>query len=308
MTDKIKSANDIFAVVLVGGKGKRLRPLSTNARPKAFLSITKDRKTMFRVTVDRIRKIIPPVRILVSANASHAALIKKDFPGLRNENLLLEPVSRNTAPAIGFAARAIKERHPNAIMVIIPADQYILDEKKYLDAIKRGAAFARDNDSLVLLALRPAFASTGFGYVKVAKSQFKVQGSRFKGKDIYKVKKFVEKPNLETARRFIKDGRFFWNAGAFIFSANSLLRAMAKFAPDIFSLIMQLDGERNGRVYRKFPDISIDYALMERADNIYCVKGGYRWRDVGSFEALRDVLRMESRDFTEKNGKITRIL
>jgi len=290
--------NNVFAVILVGGKGKRLRPLSTDARPKAFLPVTRGHRTMFRATVDRIKKIIPAENILISANKAHAGLVKGDFPQIRRDNLILEPVSRNTAPAIGLAAMALKKRVKNAVMVVIPADQYIVDEKKYLDAIKKGMAFAANNDSLVALALRPTFPSTGFGYIKV----------RSKLKDVYKAARFVEKPSLSTANRFVRDPRYLWNAGAFVFSANSILKAIREFAPDIFSLLVQIDSGNINKLYKKFPDISVDYAVMERSDNIYCVKGDYRWRDIGSFEALKEVLGLESVDFIEKGGKVVKIL
>lgn len=253
---------------------------------------------MFRATVDRIKKIIPAENILISANKAHAGLVKGDFPQIRRDNLILEPVSRNTAPAIGLAAMALKKRVKNAVMVVIPADQYIVDEKKYLDAIKKGMAFAANNDSLVALALRPTFPSTGFGYIKV----------RSKLKDVYKAARFVEKPSLSTANRFVRDPRYLWNAGAFVFSANSILKAIREFAPDIFSLLVQIDSGNINKLYKKFPDISVDYAVMERSDNIYCVKGDYRWRDIGSFEALKEVLGLESVDFIEKGGKVVKIL
>lgn len=282
------ATSNVYAVILVGGKGKRLRPLSTNARPKAFLSVTKDRKTMFRVTLDRIKKIVPKGNILVCANKAHAGLVKKDFPDIRKGNLILEPISRNTAPAIALAANLLTRQARDAVMVVLPADQYILDEDKYLDTIKAGVEFAADNNALMVLGLKPVYPATGFGYVKV----------NSKRKNILKVERFTEKPDLKTAKRFVKDGRYFWNAGAFVFKADAILSAIEKFAPAIC----------NAKSYRLMPDISIDYAVMEKADNIYCVKGTYRWQDIGSFEALRKVLRRESRRFIEKNKKITKIL
>lgn len=301
----IPNTKHVFAIILVGGKGKRLRPLSTDARPKAFLSITKDRKTMFKVTLDRIRKIIPSGNILVSANKAHARLIKSDFPNINKDNLIFEPVSRNTAPAIILAATLLKNRRGDAIMVVVPADQYIVDEKKYLDSIKEAISFAADNDSLVILALKPTYPATGFGYVKIKPT---AQSPKLKASGIYKVEKFTEKPNLATARRFLKEGKYFWNAGAFVFGANSILKAISNFAPEIFSLVVQMNKTNRNRLYKEFPDISIDYAVMEKADNIYCVKGSYRWRDIGSFEALKEVLQKESRDFIEKKGKIIKII
>lgn len=296
------SVKDVYAVILVGGKGKRLRPLSTDARPKAFLSVTRDRKTLFRRTLDRIRKVIPRYHILVSANASHARLVKKDFPQLTKENLLLEPVSRNTAPAIAYAASVLRGRHGSATMVVLPSDQYTRDEKKYIGAIKKGIDFVRDNkEALIVLGVKPAFPSTAFGYVKIS-TLYPLPSA----KEIYKVEQFVEKPGIDAAKKYMRSGNYLWNAGAFIFNTDVILDNFKRHAPRIYDGVN--DVSRIKTIYKTLPDISIDYAMMERADDIYCVKGAYGWQDLGSFDALKDVLRDESRRFIMKGEKIIKIL
>jgi len=295
----------VYAVILVGGKGKRLRPLSSSARPKAFLSVTKDRKTMFTRTVDRIKKMIPASDIVIVANKLHSLLVKIDFKQLEERNLVLEPISRNTAPAIALAAFTLEKMDHDAIMVVLPADQYIkdeIDEGRYLDSIKRGLDFIETNDNAILvLGLRPTFPSTQFGYIK---TRDKRQETR--DKNIYKVERFVEKPGLATARKYVESKKYLWNTGTFIFKADVILRTIKRFAPKIYN---GLKGHGNlSTSYKRLPDISIDYAVMEKAGNIFCVKGEYRWQDMGSFDSLKIILRGESRRFVESGDKILKIL
>lgn len=291
---------EVYAVILVGGKGKRLKPLSTNSKPKAFLSVTKNKKTMFRNTVDRISNIIPSENIFVVANKAHARLVKRDFPNISKENLLLEPISRNTAPAIALAAKTLRDRFEDVVMVVIPTDQYVMDEHKYLDSIKKGIKFVSKNRAaLIALGVKPAFPSTELGYIRV-------QGKGLMGQGIYKAERFVEKPDLKTAKKYLKSKRYLWNAGAFIFSTHAILKAFKIFARDIFNGLKEPDNIT--KRYKTLPDISIDYAVMEKADNIYCVKGSYRWQDMGSFESLKTILKREKRKFVLKNGKIVKIL
>jgi len=294
---------DVFVVILVGGKGKRLRPLSTDAKPKAFLSVTKDRRTMFRRTLDRAGKITPTSNIIVAANARHEALVRKDFPGIKKSNLILEPVSRNTGPAVAVAASILKKRCANAVMLVMHSDQYVIGERGYLDSIGLGVDFIRSRKAAIaIIGTRPSFASTELGYIKTQHAST----DSTQHENIYKVSRFVEKPDARTANQYLESGDYLWNAGVFIFRPETILGAFKKHAPDIYGLAVRAAGI--GDTYEKMPDISIDHAVLEKASGIYCVMGSYRWLDLGSFENLHEVLERESRDFVLKDGKIIKIL
>lgn len=288
--------NNVYVVILIGGKGKRLRPLSTDEKPKAFLSVTKDRKTMFRRTVLRAERLVPLSRIVVVANSANRANVKRDMPLLGKDNVFLEPVSRNTAPAIALAAYNLERRAGDCIMVVLPTDQYIIDEAGYIAALKKGVDFIRRHeDAIVIFGQKPTYAATGFGYIRVEAGRGRIA----------KVEQFTEKPDLKTAKKYLKSGRYLWNISTFIFKTNNILRAFKEFAPDI---LHGLKDEIDPAAYGKMPDISIDYAIMEKASGVYCVKSDCGWQDMGSFDALRKVLKREGRKFTETGGKITKII
>lgn len=292
---------NVYVVVLIGGKGKRLRPLSTNAKPKAFLSVTRDRLTMFGRTVRRARRITSPGRIVAVANRAHLRLVRRDVPGFDRKNLLLEPVSRNTAPAIALAARTIAKRASgDAVIAVLPTDQYIVDEGRYVAAVKRGIAFVRGHGGeLVVLGHTPSYPATQFGYIRTAR--------RPPASGVCRVSRFVEKPGLAAARRYVRSGRYLWNTGAFIFRAGAALDLFKEHAPAIYRVLGP--ARRVSRAsYARLPDVSFDYAIAEKARAIHCVAGSYRWQDMGTFESLRGVLRREGRAFVERGGKITRIL
>jgi len=290
----------IYAVILVGGAGKRLKPLSTDERPKAFLSVTRDRETMFAGTLKRIGRIIPEKMTLVVANKKHIRLVKKDFPKILKLNLIAEPFSRNTAPAITAAALALEKIDPAAIMVVMASDQYIIDDREYNGAICRGIDFVKDNTAaIVTLGVRPDFPSTEFGYIKICNAQLS-------GSGIFKAKKFVEKPGLKLAEKYLESGDYLWNTGPFIFTADAFLDAIKEHAP---AVAKAFSGEGSlTKIYENTPDISIDHAVMERSKNVYCVKGDYRWQDIGSFDSLKTILKREARKFIGKDEKVIRIL
>lgn len=295
-----------YVVVLVGGKGRRLRPLSTAAVPKAFLSITKDRKTLFRKTLDRVNGLVPAKDTVVIANRAHNKLVRKDFPAIADENLILEPVSRNTAPAITLAASILEKRSPGAIMVVLPTDHYITEKERFAPALRRGIAFVKTNrEAMLVIGVKPRYPSAHFGYIKMEGASPVKKSAHNAARGIVKVQRFVEKPDRKTAEKYLKTGDYLWNTGAFIFSAAALLKAVKKFSPGVYNSIMG-SGDI-GKVYRNVPDISIDYAVMEKARNVYCLAADYEWHDLGGFESLIKILTREKREFSLRGGKVVSI-
>lgn len=298
-----------YAVILAGGVGKRLFPLSKPSLPKPFLSVTKDNKTIFRKTIDRIKKIIPERNIAVVASRRSSRLVKNNFPNISKDNLLLEKVPRNTAPAIALAALALKNRCPDTIMIVLPADHYIGYERAYLNTIEKGIDFVdRNPNALVTVGLKPIFPATGYGYIRIEGRPPYLKPCRAGGsrRKIYKVAGFIEKPDIKTAEKFLKDGTYLWNTGTFIFKAATFLDAIRTFASDIYGGLKDL--RKIDERYETLPNISVDYAIMEKANNIYCIEGYYLWEDIGSFDSLKKVLSIEGKRFVEKDGKVVRIL
>lgn len=296
--DQRPTTSNTYAVILAGGKGRRLRPLSTDARPKAFLSVMRNGRTMFGRTVERISRMVPESNIVVVANASHERLVKKYFKAISKDNLLLEPVSRNTAPAVAYASRVLSARDADAVLVVLPADHYVTRVNDYLKVLRDGIDFARDNEAVIAIGINPKSPSTEYGYIRVH--------TRVRGQKAYKVEKFTEKPDPKTAKGYIKSGHYLWNSGIFIFRASVMLKLIKLYAPRIDSVLASKTGA--AKLYKRFPDISLDYSIMEKAHNVYCVKGNYGWKDIGSFDSLKSVLRRESRRFIEKDGKVVKII
>ncbi|MCM8790820.1 MAG: mannose-1-phosphate guanylyltransferase [Candidatus Omnitrophica bacterium] len=296
----MRARGTLYSVVLVGGKGKRLRPLSSDLRPKSFLSVTRNRKTMFRNTIDRIRRMVPDANIIVSANRLHEKLVRADVPALKASNLILEPVCRNTAPAIALASGAILKRDSNAIIMVLPTDHYISDDDRQLACLKKGVDFIRKRGAgIVVIGIKPRHPSTEFGYIKIGRSVRR-------NAEIFVVERFVEKPPLKTAERYFRRGGYLWNSGIFIFGGRYFMKMVQKCAPEIFRVANECNA--SDLAYERLPDISIDYAIMEKAKHVYCVKASYGWDDMGTFRALKNVLKREGRQFVEKGGKIVKIL
>ncbi len=276
---------DFFAVIMAGGSGTRFWPLSRRERPKQVLPILGP-PTMIRRTADRLAPKFDPARILVVTAREQAALLRAELPMLPAGNILEEPSGRDTAAAIGFAAEVIERRSPGASFCILPSDHYIDDPLKFQAALEAGRRAAQGG-TLVTFGIPPRQPATCYGYL---------QRGEPLGPGLFKVRRFCEKPPLETAREFLKSGEHYWNGGIFVWEARSILAAIGRFLPDLAAGLKTIGdawgtpraGETLEREYAKLKRISIDYGVMEKAERVVMLEAPFEWDDVGSWSAAAD--------------------
>lgn len=283
---------DNYCVIMGGGIGSRFWPFSRESYPKQFLDFFGTGRSLLQMTFDRFAKIIPVENIYIVTNKIYYELIKEQLPELADEQILLEPCRRNTAPCIAYAAYHIRNCNPKANIVVAPSDHLILKEDVFLTDVQRCLDFVRENDALVTLGIKPSRPETGYGYIQSSDDMLG---------DFTKVKTFTEKPNLDLAKIFYASGEFFWNSGLFLWNVNSILKAFEKFLPDI-CVRFDLGKEKfNTQEERNFilehfpycPSISIDYGIMEKADNVYMLCADFGWADLGTWGSLFDIARKD---------------
>ncbi|MDZ7877815.1 MAG: mannose-1-phosphate guanylyltransferase [Saprospiraceae bacterium] len=276
-----------YVAIMAGGVGSRFWPASREAKPKQFLDILGIGKSLLQMTYDRFLPLIPKENIFVVTNEMYADLVKEQLPDITNNQILSEPSRNNTAPCLAYTAFKLKNLNPNAVFVVASSDHFILNEGAFLDNISMALAFAESNDALLTLAIKPTSPNTGYGYVQFNRNDANNDG-------IFKVKSFTEKPNLDTACQFLAADNYLWNAGIFIWSVKSLLKAYKKHATEIFDILEQGNevyntaGEQKfvNEFYPKTPNISVDFAIMEKANNVYTIPGTFTWSDLGAWNAL----------------------
>ena len=288
----------IYAVVLAGGRGERFWPLSTARRPKQLLALVGDRP-MISQTVARLDGLVPLERVLVVTNAETVAVTRELLPELPPANIFGEPVGRDTAAAVALSAALVRARDPDAAFAILPADHVIAEPDRFRGALEAVFRVAQREDVLMVIGIPPTAPLSSFGYIEADAPRLEMGGRSF-----YAVRRFVEKPDVETARRYLAEGRYFWNAGMFVWSLAALDRALARHAPRFAELALGLAqaARRPGfdeavrAAYAGIEKISIDYALMEKADNILMLPADFHWDDVGSWTALRNHFPPDDRD------------
>lgn len=275
------------AVIMAGGRGERFWPKSRNSRPKQFLSLTSDGETMIQKTVKRLIPLVDISDIYIVTNSAYKALVKEQLPDIPEENILAEPAARNTAPCIAFAAAVINQKYDDAVMLVLPSDHLIANEKLYTDTLRKAVCTAEQRENLVTIGITPTYPETGYGYINFSEE---CNGA-------YTVEKFVEKPDLQTAEKYLDSGKYLWNSGMFIWKISSILANIKKFMPDIHEGALKIGKAFNTpdfddiliREFTAFRSESIDFGIMEKAENIYTIPGSFGWDDVGSWLAIERI-------------------
>jgi len=278
--------NNYYAIIMAGGIGSRFWPISRTSYPKQFIDILGTGKTLIQNTYDRFLKVCPKENIYIVTNENYAELVKEQLPGIGNDQILTEPVMRNTAPCIAYGCYKIESLNPDASIVVAPSDHLILDEPAFITAIEKSLRVASEKDCLITLGIKPSRPDTGYGYIQYTDSTIK--------EEFHKVKTFTEKPNLELAKTFIQSGDFLWNAGIFVWSAKSILQAFGWYQPEmneIFAEARSVYNTENERThinnsYLQCTNISIDYGVMEKATNVYVLPSEFGWSDLGTWASI----------------------
>jgi mannose-1-phosphate guanylyltransferase len=281
----------MFAVIMAGGKGARFWPRSRERMPKHLLDILGER-TIIRETIDRIRPLVPAERTLIVTGRSHSAELIRQLPEIPPENILIEPVGRNTAPCIGLAALHILKRVPDAVMLVLSSDHRIGDDVVFRRVLQAAAGAALQGDPLVTIGIRPTGPETGYGYIEQGELV-----SKSGPDEVYRVRSIREKPPRELAERFLAQGGFSWNSGMFVWKASTIIKAIGLHLPDLQRGLLEIrealgtdrEEEVVGAIYSGLQPVSIDYGVMEKAKEVLVIPGAFDWSDLGSWDALWEV-------------------
>ena len=301
-----------YCVIMCGGIGSRFCPFSKEKKPKQFLDFLGTGRSLLQGTFDRFLKVVPKENIYVVTNETYADITKIQLPELQEHQILCEPMRRNTAPAIAFATYRIKAVNPQANIVVAPADHLILKEELFISDITKGLDFVEKNPMLLTLGIQPCRPETGYGYIQLNKKE---------NEGIHKVKTFTEKPNLELAQKFVESGEFLWNSGIFLWNVNSVISAFSTHLPDLVTRFDEGKELFNTPAEKAFvkdvfpflPNTSIDYGILENADNVYVNVSNFGWCDLGTWSSFHEVSQQDESNnaslhcktlFVESNNNI----
>ncbi|GAB5554106.1 MAG: mannose-1-phosphate guanylyltransferase [Saprospiraceae bacterium] len=281
--------NNIYVTIMAGGVGSRFWPASRNARPKQFLDMLGLGKSLLRLTFERFLKVCPAEQIYVMTNQQYRAQVLEHLPELKGHQILCEPSRNNTAPCIAYAALKLKKTNPNATMIVAPSDHLITDETTFVAKIQQAAKFASEQQALVTLGIQPHQAHTGYGYIKYQAAAA--------APGVHRVDAFTEKPDKATAESFLQEGNYLWNGGIFIWQAATVLEAYIQYANSIYEVLYAGWDQYNtskeqsfiNEAYPKTESISVDYAIMENADNVYTIPADFGWSDLGTWDSIYQI-------------------
>lgn len=293
----------VYAVIMAGGVGTRFWPKSRKSNPKQFLNLFGE-TSMIQQTVERLGGFIDPENVVVVTNGDYIDFVKKQLAGVEPASIIGEPVARNTAPCIASAAALLHKKDPDSVMIVLPADHRIGNPKAFKDVLKTAAETAKSENSLVTIGIKPNWPETGYGYIQ---REIEPDIEKF-SHPVYKVQKFAEKPDADTAADFLASGDYLWNSGIFIWKTSTILEAFEKHLPEIHKetkKLLESDFKESDvkTFYEACPSISIDYGIMENAEKVHVVPGDFDWNDVGSWNAVHELSDKDSAENASVNTK-----
>ena len=291
-----------YAILMAGGVGSRFWPVSTEEFPKQFHDMLGTGDTLIQKTFSRLSKLIPKENIFILTNEKYNDLVLEQLPEVTQRQVVLEPAMRNTAPCILYASLKIQKENPDAIMIVAPSDHWIEDEVAFTTNVKQAFEYCQENDALMTLGIKPTFPNTGYGYI---------EGGKASEDNISTVVQFREKPNYETAKQFLAQGNFLWNAGIFMWSATSVIKAFKTNQPQLFDLFntgmatynTEFEDDFIRDNYPKAENISVDYAIMESSTNVFVIPATFDWNDLGTWGSLYDKLDKDEDNNAVVNAK-----
>lgn len=284
-----------YCVIMAGGQGTRLWPMSRKALPKQFHDVLGCGRTLLQLTYDRYCHIVPKENILISTHVDYTELVRQQLPEVPDEQVIHEPAFRGTAPSLANLAYHIRTLNPKANIVIAQSDQLVLNEDKFAELISKGLDFVSGNSKLVVVGIKPTCPETRYGYIQI--------DGEPEEESLYKVRTFTEKPEYEFAKIFMESGEFYWNSGLYIWNVQTIIDTMSKHLPDMMKMLDDIYREipdraqrrkRGYEIYTSFPNASVDMSVMERADNVYVMVGEFGWADIGTWDTLYGTLPKDS--------------
>lgn len=279
-----------YVAIMAGGIGSRFWPKSRTSYPKQFLDILNTGKSLIQWTFERYAALIPMENIYVVTSEDYSSIVAEQLPDIPLENIVAEPSRKNTAPCVAYISFKLLMKDPEALMIVAPSDHMIMDSKNFEYVTNKALAFVSKKEAFITLGIKPTYPNTGYGYI-----QYDTESSNG---DVYKVKTFTEKPNLELAKTFVASGEFLWNGGIFVWKVKTVINAFEKYQPEMFELFdnekeyfnTSREGESIQRIYPLCTNVSIDYAIMEKADNVYVIPSSFGWSDLGTWNSAYENL------------------